>query len=231
MNTSQIPPGGWQWHEASTGWWAPHPIGHTFDQQVNNIIKHRLANPANTAKHKLATDPNIVGQQLIKYQQMRGALAPDAPPKLTPPAATAQMSRGVQVAVAGIKKMAAGASAIAEWEELGLPHVEQAEADVRAEICSKCPKNLKKPISEIFTEPVAAMIKKKMERLSDMNLRTPFDDKLFTCDACWCPMRTKVWYPSDLVLKRLKPDQKAELDSSCWILKLDSKRTASLQSA
>lgn len=224
MNTSQIPPGGWQFHEPATGWWAPHPIGHTFDQQVNNIIKHRLANPAITAKHKLATDAGTVGTQLIQFQQKRGALSPDPLPKLTPPASSPQMSGAVKQAVAVVRKMAAGAALLMEWEEAGLPHVDQKVAEERAATCVKCPKNEKgKALTDIFTVPVASMIKKKMERLNEMNLHTSFDSQLATCQACLCPMRTKVWMPTELVLKRLKPDQKAELqpdNPKCWILKL-----------
>lgn len=222
MNTSQIPAGGWQYYVAQTGWWAPHPIGFTFDQQKRNIQKHLLANPAIVAKHKIPTDLDTIGQQLITYQQKRGALPPDPTPKLTPPLQAAQMSGGVRAAVAAVRKMATGASLLMEWEEAGLPHVEQAVADDRAATCVKCPKNEKgKSLTEIFTEPVAAMIKRKMERLNEMNLRTPSDSQLATCQACLCPMRTKVWMPTELVLKRLKPDQKAELqpeNPKCWIL-------------
>lgn len=220
MNTSQVPPGGWVWHEPSTGWWAPHPIGHTFDQQVQNIIKHRRANPAITAKHNLSLDPNVVGEQLIQYQQKRGAL-PAAPlPKLTPPPTSPHMTEAVKGAVAAVKKMAAGAALLMEWEEAGLPHVEQEQANSRAETCSKCPKNEKgKALTDIFTAPVAAMIKKKMERLDGMNLKTPSDNQLFTCQACLCPLRTKVWVGTDLILKRLKHEFEIELHESCWILK------------
>ena len=228
MNTSQIPPGGWQFHEPSTGWWAPHPIGHTFDQQVNNIIKHRNANPAITAKLSLSTDPGAVGTELIRFQQRRGAIQADVPPKLTPPLSSPQMTVAVREAVAAVKKMASGARSISQWIEMGLPHVEQAEANARAEICVKCPKNNKKPLTDLFTTPVAAMIKKNMERQEGVNLRTPWDADLATCDACWCPMKTKVWYPTDLVLENLKPDQKAELHPACWILKLLSLTSSSV---
>ena len=223
MNTSQIPPGGWVWYEPGTGWWAPHPIGHTFDQQVNNIIKHRRANPAITAKHNLSLDPAVVGQQLIKYQQIRGALPPDAPPKLTPPPQSAQMGAAVKEAVAAVRKMAAGAALLFEWQEAGLPHVSQEEAEARAETCSKCPRNEKgKNLTDIFTVPVAMQIKKKMEALAQMNLSTSHDSELYVCSACACPLRTKVFVPGELILKRLKPEVKSDLHESCWILKLPS---------
>jgi hypothetical protein len=223
MNTSQIPPGGWAWYEPSTGWWAPHPIGHTFDQQVKNIIRHRLANAALTAKHNLSTDPAVVGQQLYQYQQKRGAISGDPLPKLTPPASSPHLSGAVKEAVAAVRKMASGSAALLEWEELGLPHVTQEVAEARAMVCVACPKNEKgKSLTEIFTAPVAEMIRKKIERKESINLRTSKDAQLETCQACLCPMKTKVWYPSELVLKRLKPDQKADLHESCWIRKLSS---------
>lgn len=218
MNLSQIPPGGWVWHEPSTGWWAPHPIANTYSQQVQNIIRHRLANPAVMAKHKLSTDPAVVGRELIAYQQKRGALSPDPLPKLTPPPSTAQMSGGVRAAVAAVRKMAAGAALLFEWQEAGMPHVVQAVAESRASTCSVCPKNEKgKSLTDIFTVPVANQIKKKMEMLSDMKLSTSHDSQLSVCSACACPLRTKVWVPLDLILKRLKPEVKQDLHESCWI--------------
>lgn len=231
MNLTQTPPGGWQFHQPQTGWWAPSPVGYTHDQQVTNIIKHRLANPAITSKHKLATDFPTVSKELIKYQQIRGALSPDPLPKLTPPLSSPQMSGAVKQAVAVVRKMATGAALLMEWEEAGLPHVSQEQASQRALTCTKCPKNEKgKALTDIFTVPVAAMIKKKMERLNDMNLHTAYDAELATCQACLCPMRTKVWMPTELVLKRLKPDQKAELqpdNPKCWILQESSLLTSS----
>lgn len=218
MNTSQIPAGGWIWHEAATGWWAPHPIGFTYDQQVQNIIKHRLANPAITAKHKLPTDPATVGRQLIQYQQARGAIPPDPLPKLTPPLSSPQMSVAVKEAVAAVRKMAAGAALLFEWQEQGMPHVAQELAESRAETCSKCPRNEKhKNLTDIFTVPVAAQLKKKMEKLSEMNLKTKHDAELAVCSACACPLRTKVWVPIELIAKRLKPEVKKDLHESCWI--------------
>lgn len=231
MNITQVPPGGWQFHEPSTGWWAPHPIGYTLDQQTNNVIKHRLANPAMVAKFKLATDFESVKREVIRFQQKRGALEGDPLPKLTPPRSTPQLSGAVKQAVAVVRKMAAGAALLMEWEESGLPHVSEVTANERASICTTCPKNEKgKALTDIFTVPVANMIKKKMERLNDLNLHTAYDSELATCQACLCPMRTKVWMPTELVLKRLKPEQIAELQPEkpkCWILQELSLRTSS----
>ncbi len=216
MNTSQIPPKGWQFYEPSTGWWAPSPIAFTFDQQVVNIIKHRLANPAMMVKHKLSTDPGVVGQQLLQYQAARGAIVL---PKPTPPPERPYLSGAVQSAVAVVKKMASGAATLFEWDEAGMPHVEPEVAEKRAIICSTCPKNQEgKSITEYFTVPIAEKYNERFQKLESMGLTTSVDSKLKVCSACLCPLRTKVWFPDALILKRLKPEHRAELDHRCWIL-------------
>lgn len=135
-----------------------------------------------------------------------------------------KMSGSVAQAVASVKKLAAGGATLLEWSEEGMPHVVQSVADKRASICAVCPKNEQgKSLTEYFTAPLAAVIQKRFDKMAEMNLRTPSDDKLFTCQACLCPLRTKVWFPDELVLKRLKSEWKAELNQEnprCWILDL-----------
>jgi hypothetical protein len=225
MNITQIPPGGWQYFQPQTGWHAPFPVGMTHQQQVNNIIRHRLGNPAVVAKYKLATDPETVGRELIKYQQIRGALPADPAPKMTPPPIQSPRLVGaVSDAVAVVKKLAAGASALLEWESEGLPHAEPKVAEARAQICSKCPKNQEgRSLTEYFTVPVADLYNKRFKKMHDLNLTTPYDDDLKVCQACLCPMRTKVWFPKELILKRLIPEQRPQLNQinpRCWILDL-----------
>lgn len=224
MNLSQIPPGGWQFHSPATGWSIPHPVGVTHDQAVTLIIKHRMANPAITAKHKLSTDFGSVSNELIKFQQARGSLPPDAVPKLVPPSLMPQMSEAVRDAVAVVKKMASGMASLLEWDEAGMPHVEPAVAEQRAATCSKCPKNDRtKSLRERFTDAVADKYNARFRRMDELNLRTSHDDELKVCQACLCPMRTKVFFPPELVLKRLKTEQRMELNQvnpRCWILDL-----------
>ena len=145
----------------------------------------------------------------------------DAPiPKAKAPSPSDQ--KQVAAAAGRVTKIWSGVKTLSDWIDSGAPAVPQSRADARAKVCATCPKNEKgKALTDIFTVPVANMIKKKMERLNEMNLKTRYDDILATCQACLCPMRTKVWVPTELVLKRLKPDQKAELQPDkpqCWIL-------------
>jgi hypothetical protein len=126
------------------------------------------------------------------------------------------------VGMAVIKKLAAGAATLMEWEEAGLPHVEQEKANARGATCAICPRNnAGKNLTDYFTVPLAEMIKKRMERLAELDLKTPSDEKLMVCDACYCPLRTKIWMPIELAVKRLRPEDKAELNKDnprCWIL-------------
>jgi len=225
MNITEIPPGGWQFHQPQTGWNAPFPVGMTHDQQVTNIINHRMSNPAIVQRYKLATDFSTVSRELIKYQQIRGAIPSEPPPKLTPPPVSApRWSGAVGDAVAVVKKLAAGASALLEWEEAGMPHVDSKVAEARAQTCSICPKNQQgRSLTEYFTVPVAKIFNKRFRKMDELNLKTPYDDMLNVCQACLCPMRTKVWFPKELILKRLLPEhrpQLSQINPRCWILDL-----------
>lgn len=219
LSRSQFPPGGWQFYQPQTGWNAPSPKSSTFDQTVVLIIKHRLANPALLVKHKWSTDPASVANELETYTRMR--LGIPASPKSTPPAVSAPpMPGAVQASVAAVKKLAAGVAVLMDWEESGLPPEPPDVSEARAVICSDCPKNDKyKSITEFFTVPTAAMIKRRFERLQAMKLTTTRDNELNVCQACLCPLQLKVHTPAELIKKRLKPEQKVELDPRCWILK------------
>lgn len=216
MNRSQFPNGGWTFFQASTNWWAPAPGSNTFDQQVINIIRHRLANPAITAKFKLATDVPTVAGELEQFTAKRLGW-PD--PKSSPPPMRQQLSGAALAAVDSIKKLAAGNALLLEWQESGLPPVPAEVAAERATVCAGCPKNDPGGLVKYFTGPVADAIRKRLGKLHEMNLTTPSDDKLQVCAACLCPLRLKVHTPIQLITKRLKPQFRADLDPRCWILK------------
>lgn len=185
----------------------------------------RLANPAIVVKYKLATDLHSIGNELEAYTRARLGLEPSAVglpvnPKLVPPPAQPQLAGAAGPAVAAIKKLAAGAALLMEWDESGMPPVSPEVSESRAAVCATCPQNAKgKSLSEFFTVPLANLTKRKFEKLEQMKLTTPHDQFLTVCQACLCPLRLKVHTPIELILKRLKPDVKAELDPRCWILK------------
>ena len=219
LSRSQFPPQGWTYYQPQTGWTAPTPLASSFDQTVILIIRMRQANPAITVRHKLPTDVVSVGNELEAYTRLRLGMPPaNTVPKMPPPASLPQMSGAVQASVAAVKKLAQGMALLLEWEESGLAPVAAELSAARAAVCVECPKNGSGSLTEIFTVPASEKIKARLQRLHALALHTPHDEKLNVCQACLCPLKLKVHTPMELIKKRLKPEQIAELDHRCWIL-------------
>lgn len=219
FSRTTFPAGGWQYYQSQTSWHAPNPKGNTFDQQVNHIIKMRRDNPAILIQHRLSVDPAIVGNELESYNRMRLGIPAHIQPPMPPPESAPLLSAPVKSAISAVKKIAAGAALLMEWEESGLPPVPIEKAEARATVCAICPQNQKgKALTDIFTVPAANRIKERLKRLHDLNLSTTKDPELSTCQACLCPLQLKIHTPIALIHKRLKPEQRAELDPGCWIL-------------
>jgi hypothetical protein len=221
FSRTTFPNGGWQYYQSQSRWNAPNPKGNTFDRQVEEIIKHRKLNPAMLIHHKLSIDPVIVGNELEAYNRARLGIPfpPTALPSIPPPESSPLLSIPVRDAISAVKKLAAGNALLMEWEESGMPPEPAEISESRAKVCQHCPKNEKgKSLTEIFTVPVANRIKERFKRLHEMDLKTSVDSELNVCQACLCPLKLKVHTPMPLIQKRLKPEQRAELDPKCWIL-------------
>lgn len=221
-----FPNGGWEFYQPQTNWNAPYPKSNTFDQQVVNIIKHRLANGAITVQHNLRTDPVSVGNELEAFTRARLNIPAIAPLPPNPPAPQPPPSQAVAVGSAGIIRVAQGSGPILEWFSSGRPAVDRALAEARAVRCADCPQNTaNNPADQTalqwFVEQAGKVIAKGLELRQDLKLETTLGNRLGVCKACLCPMKTKVHCPLDIVLNHLKPEVRADLDSGCWILKND----------
>ena len=216
-----FPPGGWRWFQPQTAWWAPAPISMTFDQQVTNIIKHRLANKAVTIKYHLATDFPMVADELENYTRLRLGLPPLATNLPKPMPRPSPISQSVGAAVEGVKRLAAGAALLFEWEESGQPPVAPELAAKRAAICVVCPKNDPQHLSKYFTSAVSEMLRRKLARLHSMNMTTPSDPQLGICNVCLCPLKLKTHSPLDLILKHTNAQTMSEFPDHCWVKKRD----------
>ena len=221
FSRTQFPSGGWEYYQAETNWTAPTPKSSTFDQTVILILSMRQKNPAMTLRTKWAMTIEGVGNDLEAYTRARLGMAPTGQdfPKMSPPAAIPQLAGAALQAVAEVKKRAAGAAFLLEWEESGLPPSSPDISERRAGVCVTCPKNNpEKTLFDYFTVKASEMIRKRFERLFSLGLKTSVDEKLNVCEACLCPLRLKVHSPRELIDKRIKPEQRAELHPNCWIL-------------
>ena len=209
--------GGWQFRQSQTGWVNPAAmIGKSAS--VDAIRKHRLANPAITAKHKLSTDPVVIEQELIAFQRARGAL----PPEQQQPSFFVQRSSlpaQVHEAAAAIKRAAQGTSVILDWLASGGAPVAQELANKRASICIGCKKNVE---GAWYTVAPAELIKSTLEARKDLTLVTPSDAALKSCDVCKCLLRLKVWCPLTPIIQHTKPEIMAEFPRHCWIASRDA---------
>lgn len=234
FSRSQTPSGGWQYYIPQTGWSAPTPIASTFDQTVQLIIKHLMSNGAIVVRHKLATDPVTVGNQLETYTRQRLGI-PGIPqlPKTIPPRSLPQAAAE---AVAAVAKTAEGVGLLIDW--LGgdtTGNIEVVAPDLahrRAQVCcskdprcqgqgrpgeDKCIENNQSPFTDWFTVPVAERLRKMVEARQQLKLTTPVDDKLGTCAVCRCPMKLKVHVPLHYIYTHTKPETLAAFPAHCWI--------------
>lgn len=112
-----------------------------------------------------------------------------------------------------VKAYANGTVVLAQWVGSGGTTVDQLEAQRRADICIGCPQNQE---GLKIAESAALAIRQQMELKNNLQLRTMREKSLYTCAACLCPLRLKIWLP----LERILPDDelKPKLDPKCWLL-------------
>ena len=215
--------GGWVYFQPQTSWRNPAAmIGK--DASIDAIRKHRLANPAIAAKHKLSTDPVVIERELIEFQQARGALPPDqrAPDFF----ARSRSSLPARVAaVAGkIRRAAQGSAVWLEWLSKGGIPEPRPLAEARALTCVNCSKNV---TGDWFTVAPAQLLKAAIEdwkRITgkDFEFKTEQGDKLKSCDVCLCLSQIKVFLPLSIIVEKTKPEVMKEFPPNCWIAKRDA---------
>lgn len=223
---STFPPSGWFYYQPETNWpEVPQGFfaGKTFDQAVDEIIKHRKANP----RFNLATDWDTVANQLDEFTDLRlrgnpkareylvdGGLEKKAP---VPPSPRAGQSAGS--VAGGVRKVAAGVSALWDWLGDGGEPVPVSDANMRAAVCAQCDRNKPGNWTSWFTVPASELIRKQLEIRNDMELKTNFDDKLGCCSICLCPLPLTVFVPLEYKLATMRPEVFAELPEWCWVKK------------
>jgi hypothetical protein len=222
-STSKVPPGGWSFYEPRTDHTISQP---SFQQLVIAVAQHRLSN--RRFEGQWSTDLNVIGDEIHdqignrvvqrkKVREWPDWWSDDVPPK--PPGLSPRQSTGQprNPLVATAANLAAGIGLYVEWFGSG-DTVPQEEADRRATICVSCPVHQTNPnFSDHFTDAAAGKIMAVFQMINKLNLHTTLDDKLGMCPACSCPMKAKVWAPLDLILKKIRPESKAELWKECWI--------------
>lgn len=219
---TQACPNGFLHVEKQTGWRndlvAPATVW-DWNGLVQAVRNHRLQNP----QFRLSSNSADIANELDLENAARVAAIPgaaaiylvndEAPSSFTNPPHSS-----LQNLVATARAVSVGAKTILDFEESGEPPATHDLAVKRAAVCVDCPQNGKGGFERWFTLPASERIRKQIERKAEMELSTPSDDKLGVCEACLCPLKLKVHFPLNFILKHMAADVKAKLDPRCWIL-------------
>lgn len=221
---TEHPPYSFQFLQPETG--QSSPIVGSFNHVVEQVMILRQANPFLAERHGWRLDREGIEHEVDQYNTARciagGWLNFVVMEGVTPAQPDYVMSQPAQKktsVVGAVRNVAAGVGLLLEWLGSGGKPVEQSVADGRAAICAGCPKNDGGDFTAFFTEPIAARIRTQLEIRNDLQLRTPYDEKLTVCSACDCPLKLKVWTPMDHILGHTSDEVKTKLDPRCWITK------------
>lgn len=216
-NHTEFVPGGYIFVDAPI---SDRPMGELywdFETLCQNVRARRLANP----RFQLATDIAAIKVEVDAQNAMRLFSMPNMEHfyiNETGPAPSFPRPRWSQRGgVVRAANTAAGTALLADWLGDGGKPVDATEAERRAQVCVKCPKN---DLGDFWTRiqaAAASRLKQLMEMKAGMNLKTSADDKLMSCQACDCWNPLKVWVPMPYVQKHTSDETKAKLDASCWI--------------
>jgi len=197
----------------------------SFNAVVEQVMSLRNANPFLAERHGWRTDLAGVEAEVDSYNTAR-CIAGGWLSFVVMDDGAAQQSAYVMPekkkptnAVGSVKRVAAGVAVLLDWLGSGGKAVDQTLADARAAICATCPRNDGGDFTSFFTKPIANKIRLQMEIRGDLQLHTPYDDKLTVCSACSCPLKLKVFTPIQHVLAHTSDEVKKELHPACWILK------------
>lgn len=223
-----FPPGGFRFFEPKTNWPKNHISyfsGKTFDQVVEEVVRHRLANPrfANTWNTDFESVANEVDQfTCVDCGMDENYCTPGVQSFPFGPAPQPPRLGVVGAVAAGGRKVATGIAVLLDWLGAGGKAVKPELSEARAAICADCPANQPGDWVSFFTGPAIEQLQKQLAIKNDMRLKTSLDDKLNVCKGCWCFMRLKVHTPLQHIVAHLKPEGRAELDPRCWITKEES---------
>lgn len=229
-------PGGWQFYQPETNWWAPLPLANNFQAQVKNIIAHRQANP----RFNLPVDEATVSAELEAFTEARWRKTysdrgmvkflreseedkkkelPDTRPLSKPSTRVAGRAGGVVRAAVGLGGKALGMDTrgLEEWLGAGGKPVARELAENRAAVCAGCPAN-QRGWRELLTVAAANRIALYLEQKHRLLLATPYDTALEECEVCHCVLTLKVWQPLEFALTSTDPEEHRQKNPQCWIV-------------
>lgn len=112
--------------------------------------------------------------------------------------------------------IAAGMKILAEWLGDGGKPVPIEQAQARANVCLRCPRNYKGSWAYSMATQIA--INAQMTLRRTMGIKLENEDQLRICELCGCQMRLKVHVPFRHIYAHTTLEQFAKLPKECWQL-------------
>lgn len=110
-----------------------------------------------------------------------------------------------------------GIRTLNEWFGDGGEPVLQSQADSRALVCAKCPRNKKGNWWDRMKGIVADNIRRHMSVKNRLNLSTVHDPEIGTCGVCDCNLPLKVWVPLNHIKNHTSIITLEEFPADCWV--------------
>jgi len=212
-------PGGWKYYQPEIKFEARQHM--SFQGLVQALIYARAANPHLVQKHGWSLDYDTVANEVDAWNAKVAAefgwteYYTDGEPT----GGNRQPFHQPPQNRPGPLQVAAGAKPVVEWLMSGAEAVPMEQANKRAEICVTCPLNEKGDWKRWFTVPVAEAIMTALHSRKSMKLATAFDESIFLCGACACPLKLMVHFPIERKMKALKRDTFDQMPDFCWVRK------------
>lgn len=114
------------------------------------------------------------------------------------------------------RKIPRGMEVISEWLGSGGEVVSQDEAQGRADICLRCPKNTNDSVGFGI---ISAVVKSYLRVKNRLGLHVSGEKSLHACECCGCVLKLKIWLPQDKVSAEMAGDDRTKYPDYCWQLK------------
>lgn len=118
-----------------------------------------------------------------------------------------------------LRKYAKGFAILIDWLGDGGVPCSKEQAEVRANICRRCPNNV--PNFTVASKMAAALkyIREQMGVKQELGLRVTREHELGTCKVCLCHIPLKIFLPSEEILAYTSDQERKEFPPECWIVK------------
>jgi hypothetical protein len=224
---SEFPPLGWgTFRQPQAPGWMPVQQ-RSFDVTVDSIIDLRRGNPSWGLPVDRPTVENELDEWKAKECVANGwnnfVTEGPGPPVLNfrPPQ---PLLKAVVAAGNAVKRPMLGVAAVRDWLGDGLKPVAPELSAKRAEVCVECPQNQDPNFIQKLIGAAAESVRSLIQIRDDIGAKTPFDDKLHSCQACDCALVLKVHCPIEHVRKGTAPEVMAKhraivtpSGKPCWV--------------